>query len=177
MFDMMIVIKVVGVFIGVLLFLMLMKWVVLGIFYVGVLGYGVEGEGYVQVYMILVLEIVEVGVFVDEGLDFVIVMVLVDVVVGEKVFVKCKVCYKLDGLDGVGLYLNGVVGCLVVSIGGFSYLDGMKVYVVDVFDWMFEVFEYFLLNFKVVVFGIKMIFNGLFKVEECVNLIVYLEMQ
>ena len=33
-----------------------------------------------------------------------------DAAAGEKVFGKCKACHKIDGKDGTGPHLNGVVG-------------------------------------------------------------------
>ncbi|MTH63667.1 c-type cytochrome [Paracoccus shanxieyensis] len=177
MFDTMTVTKAAGAFIGALLFLMLMKWAASGIFHVGASGHGAEGEGHAQAYTIPVPETAEAGAPADEGPDFATVMASADAAAGEKVFAKCKACHKLDGSDGVGPHLNGVVGRPVASIGGFSYSDGMKAHVADAPDWTPEALEHFLLNPKAAAPGTKMTFNGLPKVEERANLIAYLETQ
>lgn len=166
MFDIMMMIKVLGGFCGVFLVFLLGGWVVEMIYY-SEGGYGDYVSGYV-----IEVEIVDVGL-VEVGLIFVEVFVIVDVGVGECVFCKCLVCYKLeDGVNGIGLYLWDIVDCEVVVVDGFVYL-GLLVVVVQV--WDVEMLNVFLEVLKVYVFGIVMNFNGLLKVEDCVNLIVYLQ--
>lgn len=42
---------------------------------------------------------------------------------GEKVFKKCMACHKVDGKNGVGPMLNGVVGRAAGSAAGYSYSE------------------------------------------------------
>ena len=60
-----------------------------------------------------------------EDVDVEGLMAAADAAKGETVFKKCAACHKLDGNDGVGPHLNGVVGRPVASVAGFSYSDGM----------------------------------------------------
>ena len=46
----------------------------------------------------------------EEGPAFADLFAAADAAAGEKVFGKCKACHKLDGSDGTGPHLNGIVG-------------------------------------------------------------------
>jgi cytochrome c len=95
-----------------------------------------------------------------------------DAAAGEKVFSKCKACHKIDGSNGTGPHLNGVVGRARGSVDGFGYSDGMK----SVSDpWTGETLFAFLQSPKAYVAGTKMGFAGLPKPEDRANLIAYLE--
>ncbi|WP_134679967.1 c-type cytochrome [Paracoccus ravus] len=176
MFDTMTVTKAAGALIGALLFLLLMNWAASGIFHVGSSGHHGEGEEHAQAYTIPV-ESAEGGAegeAADEGPDFATVLASADAAAGEKVFGKCKACHKLDGTDGTGPHLNGVVGRAVAGVDGFNYSDGMKAHGGD---WSAEALQEFLTNPKSVVKGTKMAFAGLPKVEDRANLIAYLQGQ
>lgn len=95
-----------------------------------------------------------------------------DIAKGETVFKKCAACHKLDGADGVGPHLNGVVGRAVGSIGGFAYSDAMAAHGGD---WTADQLFAFLANPKKDVPGTKMAFAGLPKPEDRANVIAYLE--
>ena len=92
-------------------------------------------------------------------------------------FGKCKACHKLDGNDGTGPHLNGVVDRAVAAVGGFNYSDPMKAHAAEAPNWTPEALEHFLLNPKAAVKGTKMAFAGLPKVEDRANLIAYLQSQ
>lgn len=170
MFDIMILIKIIGVFCGVLLIYFLGGWVVEIIYYMGG-GYGYGGEEVKKGYKIEVV-VVDNMVVVEEGFFLEEFLVVVDVDKGVKVFGKCKVCYKLDdGVNGIGLYLFNVVNCVVGLVDGFVYF-GVMVVVVEI--WILENLDGFLISLKGFVSGIKMSFFGLKKLVDCVNLIVYL---
>ncbi|KGJ02801.1 cytochrome c [Paracoccus halophilus] len=171
MFDTMTVTKAAGALIGSLLFLLLMNWAASAIYTVGTESH--DGE-MVQAYSIPVEDAGGEAEAAEEGPDFATVMASADAAAGEKVFGKCKACHKLDGTDGVGPHLNGVIGRAVASIGGFSYSDGM---VAHGGDWTPEALQEFLADPKGVVKGTKMAFAGLKKIEDRANLIAYLESQ
>lgn len=177
MFDTMTITKAAGALIGSLLFLMLMSWAASGIYHVGTASHG-EGEEHAQAYTIPVEDAgggeAEVA---DAGPDFATVLASADAAAGEKVFGKCKACHKLDGADGTGPHLNGVVGRAVSSIGGFAYSDAMHAHAGEAPDWTPEALQEFLADPKGVVKGTKMAFAGLKKIEDRANLIAYLETQ
>ena len=178
MFDTMTITKAAGALIGSLLFLLLMTWAASGIYHIGTSGGHGEGEEHAQAYTI---PVEETGggeaAAAEEGPDFATVMASADAAAGEKVFGKCKACHKLDGADGTGPHLNGVVDRAVASVSGFGYSDGMKAHAAEAPNWTPEALEHFLLNPKAAVKGTKMAFAGLPKVQDRANLIAYLQSQ
>lgn len=176
MFNTMTITKAAGALIGSLLFLMLASWGASALYHVGPSGGHGGDEEHAQAYTIPVEESAsaDAGDAADAGPDFATVMASADAAAGEKVFGKCKACHKLDGSDGTGPHLNGVVGRAVASVGGFGYSDGMAAHGGD---WTPEALQEFLTDPKGVVKGTKMAFAGLKKVEERANLIAYLESQ
>ncbi|WP_416237366.1 c-type cytochrome [Sulfitobacter sp. F26204] len=91
---------------------------------------------------------------------------------GSSVFRKCSACHKVDGTDGVGPHLNGVVGRDVASVGGFGYsgalnsLEG---------NWTAEALFGFLGSPKGYAPGTTMGFAGLKKPADRANVIAYLQ--
>ncbi|MBK4215657.1 cytochrome c family protein [Paracoccus caeni] len=177
MFNTMTVTKAAGALIGALLFLMLAGWAASSIYHVGSAGHGGEGEEHAQAYSIPVEESEADAGAEEEQIDFAALMAQADVAKGESEFGKCRACHKLDGSDGVGPHLNGVVGRAVASIGGFGYSPAMTDHVADAPDWTPEALQEFLTNPKQVVSGTKMAFAGLKDPQARANLIAYLETQ
>ncbi|MCF3974560.1 c-type cytochrome [Paracoccus salsus] len=178
MFNTMTLTKVAGALIGALLFLMLANWAASGLYSVGPAGHAGEGEEHAQAYTIPVEESGEgEGGGEEEQIDFAVLMEAADPAAGEKGFGKCKACHKLDGSDGVGPHLNGVVGRAVASVGGYAYSDAMVAHVAEAPDWTPEALQEFLTNPKADVPGTKMSFAGLKKPEDRADLIAYLQTQ
>lgn len=177
MFNTMTVTKAAGALIGALLFLMLANWAASGLYHVGPAGHGGEHEEHAQAYSIPVEDGGEGAAEEEEQIDFAALMEAADPAKGEKDFGKCKACHKLDGTDGVGPHLNGVVGRPVASIGGFAYSDAMVAHAGEAPDWTPEALQEFLTNPKGVVKGTKMSFAGLKKPEDRADLIAYLQSQ
>lgn len=170
MFDTMTITKAAGALIGALLFLMLASWGAGALYHVGPAGHG-DGE-HAQAYTIPVEDAAGgEAEAVEEGPDFATVLASADAASGEKVFGKCKACHKLDGSNGTGPHLDGVVGRAVASVDGFAYSDGMKAHGGD---WTPEALNEFLTNPKAATPGTKMAFAGLKKVEERADLVAYL---
>lgn len=175
MFDTMTVTKAAGALIGALLFLLLANWAASSLYHVGSGGHG-EEEEHAQAYSIEVPETEEGGeAEEEEQIDFAALMDAADPAAGEKGFGKCKACHKLDGSDGVGPHLNGVVGRDVASVGGFAYSDAMVAHAEEAPQWTPEALQEFLADPKGVVSGTKMSFAGLKKPEDRANLIAYLQ--
>ncbi|WP_295043272.1 cytochrome c family protein [uncultured Paracoccus sp.] len=172
MFNTMTLTKASGALIGALLFLMLANWAAGSLYHVGSGGHG-EGE-HAQAYSIPVEEAAGGEAEAEETIDFAALMASADAAAGEKEFGKCRACHKLDGTDGVGPHLNGVVGRPVASIGGFSYSPAMAEHVADAPDWTPEALQEFLTNPKADVPGTKMAFAGLRDPQARANLITYL---
>jgi cytochrome c len=107
-----------------------------------------------------------------EDVDVAGLVAAADVAKGETVFKKCAACHKLDGGNGVGPHLNGVVGRPIGSVGEFSYSDSMQAHGGD---WTPDNIFHFLANPKKFVPGTKMSFAGLPKAEDRADVIAYLE--
>lgn len=177
MFNTMTITKASGALIGALLALLLLFWAGSSLYSIAVPGGGEHGEEVAQAYSIPVESSGGGEEVEEEQIDFPALMAAADPASGERVFAKCKACHKLDGTDGVGPHLNGVVGRAVASIDGFAYSDAMVEHVADAPDWTPEALQAFLEDPKGVVSGTKMTFAGLPKPEDRANLIAYLESQ
>ncbi|MDB6178836.1 cytochrome c family protein [Paracoccus sp. Z330] len=177
MFNTMTVTKAAGALIGALLFLLLANWAASGLYTVGSSHHGGEDEEHAQAYSIPVEESSGGAEEEEVQIDFAALMAEADAAAGEKGFGKCKACHKLDGSDGVGPHLNGVVGRDVAGIAGFAYSDAMVEHAAEAPQWTPEALQEFLENPKGVVKGTKMSFAGLKKPEDRADLIAYLESQ
>jgi cytochrome c len=170
MFDTMTMTKTVGGVCGALLIFLFANWAAEGLYHGG----AGHGEGAEQAYSIAVD-----GEAAGEGGEaeapagpaYAEVAAAADAAAGEKVFVKCKGCHKLDGGKGTGPYLNGIVGRAPGSVAEFGYSDAMR----GVTEaWTPEHLYAFLQNPKGMVPGTKMGFAGLAKPEDRANVIAYL---
>ena len=179
MFDTMTLTKAAGALIGALLFLMLAGWAASGVYHVGSSGgHGEEGEAHAQAYTITVPESGgESDAAPEAEIDFSALMEQADVAAGEKDFGKCKSCHKLDGSDGVGPHLNGVVDRAIASASGYAYSSAMTEHAGEVPNWTPEALQEFLANPKGVVSGTKMSYSGLKDPQDRANLIAYLASQ
>ena len=104
--------------------------------------------------------------------DFAVVFAAADADAGAQVFGKCKSCHKIDGSNGTGPHLNGVVGRGHAEVAEFKYSDAMAALKGE--PWTPEGMNAFLLNPKVAIAGTKMAFAGLSKMEDRANVIAYL---
>jgi cytochrome c len=170
MFDTMTITKVVGAVCGSLLVFLMGSWAAGSI-------YGtpeVHGEEeHPQAYAIEVAEAEPAdSEAAEEGPPFAEVFAAADATAGEKVFGKCKTCHKIDGVNGTGPHLNGVVDRAKASVEGFGYSEALLAMAGDA--WSPENMNAFLTNPKGYMPGTKMNFAGLAKVEDRANLIAYL---
>jgi cytochrome c len=174
MFDTMTMTKTVGAVCGSLLVLMLVGWASDGLYTVGGKEHGgehAEGE-LTQAYTIDTGEEAAPAEGEGETLDVAALLAAGDAAAGEAVFKKCGSCHKLDGSDGVGPHLNGVVGRNHGSIGGFAYSEAMAAKSAE--PWTPEAIFAFLENPKAAIPGTKMAFAGLPKPEDRANVIAFL---
>ena len=168
MFDSMTLTKVTASVCGALLFFLVGGWAADALYSSHAGGHGDEMA---QAYTIDTgaEETTEVA---EEGPDFAVVLASADAGAGEKVFGKCKACHKLDGSDGTGPHLNGIVDKAKAASAGFAYSDAALAVADQV--WTAENLNGFLENPKGYMPGTKMSFAGLPKVEDRANLIAYL---
>ena len=175
MFNTMTITKAVAGVCGALLIFLLGTWVATSLYATGG-GHGAEGE-LTQAYTI------ETGAAGGEAdasdaaatVDIAAVLAAGDAAAGEKVFGKCKACHKLDGSNGTGPHLDGVVNRGKASVEGFNYSEGLKAMSGE--TWTPENLYHFLESPKAYVAGTKMAFAGLPKPEDKANLIAYLATQ
>ena len=170
MFDTMTVTKAGGALCGAFLVFLLVKWGAESLYNTEPAHYGEEEVAQAYSVDTGAAEGGEAGA--EEGPDFATLFAAADPAKGEKVFGKCKACHKVDGTDGTGPHLNGVVGRAVASIGGFGYSDALKGLGGN---WEPERINDFITNPKGYAAGTKMTFAGLPKGEDRANLIAYLQ--
>jgi len=96
-----------------------------------------------------------------------------DAAAGEKTFAQCKACHQVvEGKNGVGPSLAGIVGRIAGQVAGFSYSAANKDSGVV---WKDEtIFEYLEAPQKFMP-GTKMAFAGLKKPQDRANVIAYLK--
>lgn len=162
MFDTMTITKIAGGLFGAWLVLLLGKWAADEVYHVDA-----HGE---QSYVIEVADAEPAEA--EPEIDMVAMMASADMSKGEGVFRKCTACHKVDGTDGVGPHLNGVVDRDIAAIGGFGYssalsgLDG---------NWTPDALFGFLASPKAYAPGTTMGFAGLKKPEDRADVIAYLQ--
>lgn len=171
MFDTMTLTKVTGAVCGSLLVYLFAAWAADALYSTAPAGGG-HGEEVAQAYTIDTGAAEPAAEGADAGPAFADVFAAADAAAGEKVFGKCKACHKLDGADGTGPHLNGVVNRAKASAAGFGYSDALMAMAAD--SWTPENLNAFLENPKGYVPGTKMSFAGLPKIEDRANLIAYL---
>lgn len=170
MFDTMTVTKAGGALCGALLIFLLGKWAAESLYHTAAVAHG--DEEVAQAYTIDTGAAEGGDTGASDGPDFATLFASADASAGEKAFGKCKACHKLDGNNGTGPHLDGVVNRSVASVAGFGYSDAMTALGGE---WTPEVLDSFLENPKGALPGTKMTFAGLKKPEDRVNLIAYLQ--
>jgi cytochrome c len=97
-----------------------------------------------------------------------------DVTAGEKTFKVCRACHEIgDGAKNlVGPVLNGVVGRKSGSYPGCAYSDANKN---SGITWDEATLMEYLKNPRAIVPGTKMLFPGLKKNDDIVNVIAFLK--
>lgn len=174
MFDTMTMTKAVGAVCGSLLVFMLAGWAADGLYTVGGgHGHGDHAEGELtQAYTIDTGAEDAPAEDGGETLDVVALLAAGDAAKGEAVFKKCGACHKLDGTDGVGPHLNGVVGRNHAASAGYAYSEANLALASEI--WTPEAIFAFVENPKKYMPGTKMAFAGLPKPEDRANLVAYL---
>ncbi|MBC7675359.1 MAG: cytochrome c family protein [Rhodoferax sp.] len=169
MFDTMTMTKVLGAVCGSLLIFLLGNWAAEALYHTGP---EEGGEEMAQAYTIDTGAGASAEGGAEAGPAFADVYAAADVAAGEKVFGKCKACHKVNGENGTGPHLNGVVERPKASIAGFAYSEALVAMAGDA--WTTDNLNGFLTSPKAYAPGTKMGFAGLAKVEDRANVIAYL---
>ncbi|WP_343080841.1 cytochrome c family protein [Ostreiculturibacter nitratireducens] len=169
MIDTMTVTKAGGALCGALLIFLLANWGAESLYTTGGGGHGEEAA---QAYTIATDEGAGEAAAAEEGPSFEEVFASADAAAGEKVFGKCKACHKVDGTNGTGPHLDGVVNRAVGGVDGFGYSATLAEHGGA---WTPDALNQFLENPKGYAPGTKMSFAGLPKVEDRANLVAYLQ--
>jgi cytochrome c len=172
MFDTMTITKAVGSVCGSLLVFLLAGWAAESLYTVGHTGGHGEGEEIAQAYSIDTGAEEAPAESEEPAVDFATLLASADAGAGETVFRKCSACHKLDGTDGVGPHLNGVVGRNHAAVEGFAYSEANIALSAEV--WTPEAISSFVENPKGYMPGTKMNFPGLPDAEDRANLVAYL---
>jgi cytochrome c len=168
MFDTMTITKALGAVCGAFLIYLFGAWAAESLYSTAPAAHG--GEEVAQAYSIDTGEAAPAE-GAEEGPDFATVLAAADPAAGEKVFGKCKACHKIDGANGTGPHLDGVVGRAPGAVEGFGYSAAMAAVAEP---WTPEHLNAFLTAPKAAIPGTKMSFAGLPKVEDRANVIAYL---
>ena len=92
---------------------------------------------------------------------------------GQKIFVKCQVCHSIEaGVNKLGPSLHGVIGRKAGTLEGYNYTDAMKN---SGFTWDEATLDKYLVNPRKAVPGTRMIFVGLPKEQDRLDVIAYLK--
>jgi cytochrome c len=169
MFDTMTMTKVVGAVCGSFLVFLLGSWAAQSVYFGAEGGHGEEEA---QAYSVDTGAPAEGAAPVEEGPPFADLLAAADVGAGEKVFAKCASCHKVNGANGTGPHLNGVVGRGKASVEGFGYSETLVAMAGT--PWTPEDINGFITNPKVYAPGTKMSFAGLPKAEDRANVIAWL---
>jgi len=172
MFDTMTFTKILGGFCGTFLLFLLVNWGAESLYHVGPAGHGAhDGEELAQAYVIDTGD-TGGGEAEEEAVPFAEVMAAADPDAGERVFRKCSACHKLDGTNGTGPHLDGVVGRDIAAVDGYDFSAALA----DLpGEWTPEELSAFLENPKGYAPGTKMTFNGLPKVQDRADVVAYLQ--
>ena len=174
MFDTMTMTKAVAGVCGALLVFLLGNWAATSLYAVGH-GEG-HGEEHTQAYTIEVAG-AEAAEPEEEAapVDVAALLATADVAAGEKAFGKCKACHKLDGSNGTGPHLDGVLDRAKGTVEGYTY-SGALAALTDQ-SWTPQNLYGFIENPKGYMPGTKMSYGGMAKSEDRINLIAYLATQ
>jgi cytochrome c len=168
MLDTMTLTKITGAVCGAFLIFLLGSWAAEAI-------YGPShvkhGEEHAQAYAIEVEGAAPAEDAAPE-VDFATLLAAADAGAGEKVFGKCASCHKVDGSDGTGPHLNGVVERAKGAVAGFGYSDALMATADQA--WTAAELNGFLEDPKGYLPGTAMGFAGLAKPEDRANVIAYL---
>lgn len=171
MFDTMVLTKAVAGLCAALLIFLVGKWAA-DIFYMPA-AHG-HDDHHAAVYPIIEADGHSAEEEVVEEIDVAAAYAEADAAAGESLWRNCRACHALDGTDGTGPHLNGVVGRGIDAVAGFNYSGALEALGET---WTVEALNTFLEDPRSAAPGTRMSFRGLRDLEDRLNLIAYLETQ
>ena len=93
-----------------------------------------------------------------------------DATAGKAAFARCSACHSVDGSNGVGPSLQGVLGRKAGSFAGFRYSRAMKAAA----TWDAALLEAYIADPQKAVPGNAMPFSGLPDAKERADIVAYL---
>ena len=90
---------------------------------------------------------------------------------GQSAFAACSACHSIDGNEGLGPHLNGLIGRRAGSVAGFNYSPAMKRTNIV---WDAQSLDKFLADPQQGVPGNRMPFSGLSDAAKRADIAVYL---
>lgn len=166
--DTMTITKAGGAFCGALLVFLLGAWVSEELYHVG--GHG-HGDDHAMGYEIVVASADDAAAEEVVEVPFEEVYVNASAEAGERLWRGCAACHNLEGSNGTGPYLNGIVGRAKHSVDGYDYSDAL---LSQDGEWTPENISAFIENPREYAPGTKMAYRGMADVEDRANLIAYL---
>jgi cytochrome c len=92
---------------------------------------------------------------------------------GKQIFNKCMVCHSIEqGVNKIGPSLHGVFGRKAGTLAGYNYTDAMKN---SGLTWDEATLDKYLTNPRKMVPGTRMVFVGLPKEQDRLDVIAYLK--
>jgi cytochrome c len=92
---------------------------------------------------------------------------------GKQIFNKCMVCHSIEqGINKIGPSLHGVFGRKAGALAGYSYTEAMKN---SGLTWDEATLDKYLTNPRKMVPGTRMVFVGLPKEQDRLDVIAYLK--
>ncbi len=168
MFDTMVLTKAVGAICATFLFFLVGKWIAETVYMPG------HDEAHAHaVYPLPPEEGAEPAS--EEPAEEIDVMALyaeADASAGESLWRNCRSCHSLEGANGTGPHLDGVVGRAIDAVEGFNYSGALEQLGTT---WDVETLFTFLADPRGTAPGTRMSFRGLPDPEDRVTLIKYLE--
>lgn len=95
-----------------------------------------------------------------------------DVNAGKQVFSQCAACHSIDGSNGAGPSLKGIVGTKAGAFPGFRFSRGMKN---SPIVWDAKSLNAFIANPQASIPGNVMPYSGLADAQQRANLVAYLQ--
>jgi cytochrome c len=95
-----------------------------------------------------------------------------DVAAGKQVFGQCSVCHSIDGTNGVGPTLKGIVGSKAGELAGFRFSRAMKT---SNIAWDDTTLDAFVADPQKVIPGNVMPFSGVADPKQRADVIAYLK--
>lgn len=170
MFDTMTITKAFASVCGALLVLLLGGWAAEGLYNVDR-----HGDDHTPGFAILIEEDDDDAAAEEEEevveVAFADVYESADADAGERLWRQCSACHALNGNDGVGPHLNGVVGREIAAVDGFNYSDALSGLEQE---WTPENISGFIENPRDWAPGTAMAYNGMGDIEDRANLVAYL---